>query len=108
MVSERWGGGGGGVLLTRHCVLVSFFQPLPKNYADIISHGNTSESLPCTRFYRDYILCGIFLFGASAAGQPRRPASGFIGAGGVVAKPAVMYRWEVGPEAEEDVYCLKR
>jgi hypothetical protein len=28
--------------------------------------------------------------------------------GGVVAKPIVMYRWEVGPEAGEDVYCLKR
>ncbi len=28
--------------------------------------------------------------------------------GGVVAKPIVMYRWEVGPEAGEDVYCVER
>ena len=39
------------------------------------------------------------MFGASAAGRPQRPASGFIGVGGVVAKPIVMYRWEVRPEA---------
>ena len=48
------------------------------------------------------------MFGASAAGRPRRPASDSIGVGGVVAKPIVMYRWEVGPEAEEDVYCVER
>jgi hypothetical protein len=50
---------------------------------------------------------GIFLFEASAAGRPRRPASD-SGVGGVVAKPIVMYRWEVGPEAGEDVCCLER
>ena len=50
----------------------------------------------------------FFLFGASAAGRPRRPASDSVGVGGVVAKPIVMYRWEVGPEAGEDVYCVER
>jgi hypothetical protein len=48
------------------------------------------------------------LFGASAAGRPRRLASDSIGVGGVVAKPIVMYRWEVGPEAREDMYCVER
>ncbi len=48
------------------------------------------------------------MFGASAAGWPRRQASDSIGVGGVVAKPIVMYRWEVGPEAGEDMYCVER
>ncbi len=48
------------------------------------------------------------MFGASAAGRPRRPASDSIGVGGVVAKQIIMYRWEVGQEAGEDVYCVER
>ncbi len=48
------------------------------------------------------------MFGASAAGRPLRPASDSIGVGGVIAKPIVMYRWEVGPETGEDVYCVER
>jgi hypothetical protein len=54
----------------------------------------------------------FFLFGASAAGRPQRPASDSVGVGGVVAKPSIMYRWEVGQEvgqeAGEDVYCVER
>ena len=59
------------------------------------------------QIFQTILFFGIFLFGASAAGRPRRPASD-SGVGGVVAKPIVMYRWEVGPEAGEDVYCVER
>jgi hypothetical protein len=40
--------------------------------------------------------------GASTAGRPRRPALGPNGVGGVIAKPNVMCRGEVGPEDRED------
>jgi len=42
------------------------------------------------------------LSGASTAGRPRRPASGPDGVGGVIAKPNVMCRGEVGLEDRED------
>ena len=51
------------------------------------------------QIFQTILFFGIFLFGASAAGRPRRPASDSIRVGGVVAKPIVMYRWEVRPEA---------
>jgi hypothetical protein len=47
-------------------------------------------------------LLSLGLSGASTAGRPRRPASGPDGVGGVIAKPNVMCRGEVGPEDRED------
>ncbi len=88
-------------------MLVTFFQPLPitwhtKIYSSFFHEANTL-GIPTPFFLVDTsnsIRRG--LSGASTAGRPRRPASGPDGVGGVIAKPNVMCRGEVGLEDRED------
>jgi hypothetical protein len=69
---------------------VSFVFSAPPHITQISFYIATHQSPSLFTFFtgikfRIFPFCGIFLFGASAAGRPRRPASDSIGVGGVVA-----------------------